>query len=367
MSETVYRKIVEYLEREKLDAYFVSRTVNVRYVSGYSSDDAFLLLTKEKKYFITDARYTELAAAECPDYELVEWKSAYGSAAAAAAALIKENGVRAAGYEEDHLTAGMLARIRKELDEQNDGGGSSTEFVPADGVIEEMRKHKTPREIECARAACDITVRAFDRILQDIRPGVTEKELAANLSRYMVLEGADTMPYGNILISGARTSLLHGIPSDKAVAYGDFVLMDFGCQFHGYMSDMTRTVVVGRANEKQKEVYRLEQQMVAETEAVIKPGLPVKDAYEASTRAILNTEYLPYHYKGIGHGVGLFVHEHPFIGPASKEVFEENTVLTIEPGIYIPGWGGVRIEDTLLVTADGVENLTPARKELIEL
>ena len=234
-------------------------------------------------------------------------------------------------------------------------------------MIEEIRSHKTKEEIEYARIACDITCRAFERILEDIRVGITEKELAARLSLYMVLEGADTQPYGNILISGKRTSLLHGIPSEKAVEYGDFVLMDFGCQYKGYMSDMTRTVVVGRANEKQKEVYELEQRMVSEVESFIKGGVSAADAYRASLKPLEGTEYKQYHYTGIGHGVGLFVHEVPFMGPRSKDIIHKDTVMTVEPGIYIPGWGGVRIEDQIVVTETGNEILTWAEKELIEL
>lgn len=131
--------------------------------------------------------------------------------------------------------------------------------------METFRSIKTPQEIEYLRAACEISCRAFEHILGDIRVGVTEKELAAKLSAYMVMEGADTQPYGNILISGARTSLLHGIPSGKAIEYGDFVLMDFGCQFNGYLSDMTRTVVVGRPTDKQREVYELEKRMLEDS------------------------------------------------------------------------------------------------------
>ena len=132
-----------------------------------------------------------------------------------------------------------------------------------------MRIIKTPEEIQYLRNACAISCRAFDRLLPDIRPGVTEKELAARLSLYMVMEGADTMPYGNILISGARTSLLHGIPSSKAIEYGDFVLMDFGCQYKGYLSDMTRMVIVGKPSDKQREVYRLEQRMLEDSLAMM--------------------------------------------------------------------------------------------------
>ena len=217
------------------------------------------------------------------------------------------------------------------------------------------------------RISCDIASRAYEKIQKDIRVGITEKELAARLSLYMVLEGADTQPYGNILISGARTSLLHGIPSQKAIEYGDLVLMDYGCQYHGYLSDMTRTLVVGRATPKQKEVYKIEQQMVAAVEGFLKDGVSASDAYYESTKIIEGTEYFPYHYTGIGHGVGMFVHEIPFMSPVSKNIVHANNVMTVEPGIYIPGWGGIRIEDQLLITETGNENLISATKELIEL
>jgi Xaa-Pro aminopeptidase len=181
------------------------------------------------------------------------------------------------------------------------------------------------------------------------------------------MEGADTKPYGGIVISGARTSLLHGIPSAKAIEYGDLVLMDYGCQYKGYMSDMTRTVVVGKATAKQKEVYELEKQMVEDVEAILKAGVTSVQAYEASIWAIKDTEYMQYHYSGIGHGVGLFVHEPPFMGAYGKYELAPNNIITVEPGIYIPGWGGIRIEDQVLITDSGCENLISATKQLIEL
>ncbi len=143
--------------------------------------------------------------------------------------------------------------------------------------------------------------------------------------------------------------------------------MDYGCQYHGYLSDMTRTLVVGRATPKQKEVYRIEQQMVAAVEGFLKDGVSASDAYYESTKIIEGTEYFPYHYTGIGHGVGMFVHEIPFMSPVSKNIVHANNVMTVEPGIYIPGWGGIRIEDQLLITETGNENLISATKELIEL
>ena len=153
--------------------------------------------------------------------------------------LAREAGVKTIAFEEDYLTFSFYESIRSQGD---------AELVPTVDVIEEFRSVKTKEEEGYLRAACEIASRAFDKIIQDIHVGVTEKELASRLSHYMVMEGADTKPYGGILISGARTSLLHGIPSDKAIQYGDLVLMDYGCQYHGYLSDMTRTVIVGKAN-----------------------------------------------------------------------------------------------------------------------
>lgn len=358
MSKIAEEKILKYLEENNLDGFFISRPVNVNYVSGYTSDDAFLLITRKKKFFITDPRYTEQASMECPEYQIVEWRDTYGSVPATAAGLADQEGLKTLAYEEDHL----VVNFYKEMQEK-----TKAELVGVHGVVEEFRMIKTPKEIEYLRASCEIASRAYERIQKDIRPGITEKELAANLSRYMVLEGSDTKPYGNILISGARTSLLHGIPSNKAVEYGDFVLMDYGCQYHGYLSDMTRTLVVGKATPEQRKVYDLELQMVDAMESVDGPEVAAKDIYAASIKPIEGTEYFKYHYTGIGHSIGMFVHEQPFIGPKSKYIMKENMVHTIEPGLYIPGWGGVRVEDQVLITSNGIENLISATKELIEL
>ena len=288
----------------------------------------------------------------------MNWRDTYGSIGKALAYAAEKVGAKTIGFEAAHLTVEQYQNLQSEV---------KAELVPADGIIEEFRSIKKPEEIECLRISCDIASRAYEKIQKDIRVGITEKELAARLSLYMVLEGADTQPYGNILISGARTSLLHGIPSQKAIEYGDLVLMDYGCQYHGYLSDMTRTLVVGRATPKQKEVYRIEQQMVAAVEGFLKDGVSASDAYYESTKIIEGSEYFPYHYTGIGHGVGMFVHEIPFMSPVSKNIVHANNVMTVEPGIYIPGWGGIRIEDQLLITETGNENLISATKELIEL
>lgn len=352
------QKLLAYLEQQGIDGFFVKKKENVRYISGYTGDDSYLLVGKKRLCLITDPRYTEQAALECPAYEIINWRTAGSSLAGTVAGLALEQGMRSVAFEADALNYLQYSGLKEKME---------AELVPTEAVIEEMRAIKSPQEIEYLRAACEISCRAFERILQDIRVGVTEKELAAKLSLYMVMEGADTQPYGNILISGARTSLLHGIPSEKSIEYGDFVLMDFGCQFHGYLSDMTRTVVVGRASAKQREVYELEKRMLEDSLKAMRAGTSAVEVYKASIRAIEGTEYMQYHYPNIGHGIGMFVHEIPFVSPSSTAVLQENNVRTIEPGLYIPGWGGVRIEDQVLITQEGCENMVSTTHDLIEL
>lgn len=352
------QEIYKYLEKSNIDGFFIARPQNVRYISKYTSEDAYLFITQKEKFFITDPRYTEQARLECPDYTIINWRTRGGTIADSVQHVVEKLNLKSFAFEGDYVNYNMYNNFKTRV---------NAEAIAVNGVIEKLRSIKTPEEINCLRAACQIADRAFERIIKDIRVGVTEKELASRLSHYMVIEGADTKPYGNILISGKRTSLLHGIPSNKVVEYGDFVLMDYGCGFKGYLSDMTRTVVVGKATPKQREVYELEKNMVAEATKAMGPEVKATDVYEASIQAIKDTEYFQYHYSGVGHGIGLFVHEIPFMGPKSTEILKENNVITIEPGIYIPDWGGVRIEDQIFITKDGNESLTSSTRELLEL
>lgn len=352
------QKIRNYMEEHELDSFFVAKPANVRYISSYTGEDSYLYITKSKQYFITDPRYTEQASNECPSYEIVNWRTPGNTIGKTVGHLGECENIKTIAFEEDYLTFAFYESIRNSV---------KAEMIPTSNVTEEFRSVKTKEEEGYLRAACEIASRAFEKIVKDIRVGVTEKELASRLSHYMVMEGADTKPYGGILISGARTSLLHGIPSSKSIEYGDLVLMDYGCQYNGYLSDMTRTVVVGKASEEQKKVYDLCRQMTEDVEAVIKPGVTGIECYEASLKAIKDTPYLKYNYGGIGHGIGLFVHELPFIGSSSTAVLQKGNIMTVEPGIYIPGWGGIRIEDQGLITEQGYENLISATHDLIEI
>lgn len=351
-------KVREYLEQKNLDAYFMAKQENIRFTSGWTGDDSYLLLTKNGQYFFTDPRYTEQADIEIPDYQIINWRFPGKTVGDSVAKVVDENNIKTIGFEDDYLTYDMYADFKQKV---------KAELVQAGGVIDHMRVVKSPQEISYSRIACEITCRAYERILKEIKVGVTEKELAMKLALYMTEEGADNQPYGNILISGAKTSLLHGISDSKAIEYGDLVLLDFGCQYKGYMSDMTRTVVVGKATPKQKEVYDYTRQSLEIVEKMLKPGVNYKDTYPESLKPLKGTEYPDLTYNKIGHSIGLFVHEEPLLAVDYDEPIEENTVLTVEPGIYIPGWGGIRLEDQGLVTKDGFENMISISHDLIEL
>ena len=349
----------EYMEKERLDAFYIAKPANVRCISGFTGEDSFLFITKANQYFITDARYTEQASYECPDYELVNWRINFGySMGKAVAYCADKDGVKTIGFEQDHLTFEKWNSMQAEL---------SAEMVPTLNVIEGFRAIKTPEEIKNLTVACDIASRAFEKIIKDIRPGVTEKEIASRLAHYMVMEGADTKPYGGIVISGAKSSLLHGIPDSKPIEYGDFVLMDYGCQYKGYLSDMTRTVVVGKANDKQKEIYNTV--LKAQTTAIdaIKAGMKCSEVDGVARKIITDAGYGENFGHSLGHSVGIEIHENPSFSPKSNAVVQNGNVITVEPGIYIDGFGGVRIEDLIVVQNGKAVNLTSSPKELIEI
>jgi len=347
-----------YLFKEKIDAFLVMRPENVRYISGYTGTDSYLIVQSSRIFFITDPRYMEQAEAECPNCIRINWRQEGVSLALALAAILRKAEAKTAAFEADFLT--YLAY--KDMQET-----AACSLIPTTGVIEEYRKIKRPDEIEKLKQSCAIADRAFARLLEDLKPGVTEKDIAARLSLYLVAEGSDPQPYGGILISGKRTSLLHGIPSEKKLAKGDLVLMDFGGAYQSYLADMTRTVVLGEATYEQRETYAMVRAMFDAARKKIRRGAAASDIYQGSIQPIEGTRYHGYHYTGIGHGIGLFVHEAPFISPASKDVLAENMVITLEPGIYIPGWGGIRLENQMLITKDGFIDMTNSPQELIEL
>lgn len=340
------------------DAILVSDGYNMRYLSGFRGATGYLFLTPGRKVLLTDSRYTTQAKEEAAGFEVMEagGERGYG---VLLAELIRETQASSLMFEDQHLIYGDFMKLREACPDIC--------WIPAGEELNRLRIVKTEEELASLARAEAIGDQAFTRILSDIRPGVTELEIAAKLDYYMKEAGAVGNSFDTIVASGLHSAMPHAIPSEKKIEAGDFVTMDFGCVYEGYCSDMTRTIVVGKADGKQKEIYRIVLEAQLAALQVIKAGMTGSEVDAVARRVIAEAGYGEYFGHGLGHSVGLFIHEEPRLSPKCHEVLRENVIQTVEPGIYLPGFGGVRIEDLVCVTADGCRNFTHSPKELIEL
>ncbi|WP_142413324.1 M24 family metallopeptidase [Hathewaya massiliensis] len=350
-------RLVELMKKNSLDSMFIMKLSNVRYVSGFTDEASYLLVTKNNNYFLTDGRFTEQAEKQCPEFKVLNWRNVGGSIGECVKVILTdwEKDIKNIGFEKDKVTFGLYEGIKN--------SNPKVEMVPTAGLVDGLRYVKDAEEKKFMIEAARIADKAFGEILNFVKPGMTENEVALQLEYFMRKEGAEGVSFDTILISGAKTSLLHGKPDDKVIENGEFLLIDFGALYNGYHSDMTRTIAIGEPDEKQTEVYNLVRKAEEEAVKTVKAGVKT-DVPDSKAREILD-KYIEYYYSGIGHGVGLELHEEPFISNVGNRIFEKDCIVTVEPGIYIPGWGGVRVEDSVIVTEDGCEIITHAPKDLI--
>lgn len=337
---------------KNVDGALIVSPENRRYFTGFDASDGFLFITKSGSVFLTDSRYIEAAKDKIICCEVEEQKGKLMDYA-------KRFNCKVLSVEADRLTVTQLKNLRKALH------GIKLTTVGTDKIIDSFRAVKNEAEIENICKAQRIAEAAFDHILGFIKVGVTEKEVALGLDHYMLSHGADSLSFETIAISGANTSKPHGVPTDKKIEHGDFVTMDYGAVVNGYHSDMTRTVAVGAASDEQKKIYKIVFEAQLAVLRVLKNGVKCSDADKAARDVITEAGYGEYFRHSAGHGVGIEIHEKPFISPKSTATLRSGNVVTDEPGIYIPGKFGVRIEDMALITENGCKNLTKAPKELI--
>lgn len=341
-----------------IDALLVTDPYNMRYLSGFRGGEGILYLSGKRSVLITDSRYTEAARQES-SFDVLEENQEHRRPGLLLACL-EQDGARTVGYEDQSLRCCEFDRLRAELP-------LVKEWIPLRGQIDQLRRIKTPEEQELLAKAEAIGDAAFAEILKILRPGMTELEAAAELEYQMKKNGASGLSFDTIIASGKNSSMPHAIPSVKKLERGDFITMDFGCMYEGYCSDMTRTVVLGKADEKQKEIYNTVLKAQKEALSVICEGMTGKEVDRVARDIIERAGYGKCFGHGLGHSVGLFIHEEPRLSPADNTVLEAGMAETVEPGIYVPGFGGVRIEDLVIVTEGGCRNLTRSPKELIEL
>lgn len=345
------------LEDYKIEGLLVTEPANRRYLSGFTGSAGILLVTTKEARLITDFRYVEQAQDQAPECKIVQYSKEI-------TATIEQNclelNVKNLGFEKNNLTYAQYELYREKM--------SRLTLVPTGDLVEELRTFKEPEEIAAIIRAQELADEAFEHIIKFLRPGLVEIEVAVELECYMKKNGAEDRSFDFIVASGWRSCLPHGTATEKVLTSGDLLTMDFGAVYRGYHSDITRTVIIGEiAEAKQKEIYDIVLEAQLAALSGIRPGMEAQELDQLARAVIGKYGYGPNFGHGLGHGVGLAVHENPSISPKGNTVLEPGMVVTIEPGIYLPGWGGVRIEDMVVITESGFTNLTKSPKELMEL
>lgn len=352
-----YVRVQEILKKLKLDAILISNGNNMRYVSGFAGETGYVYISDKRHAVITDFRYTIQAEAEAEDYEVITIGN--GGYTETLNDVLTTDQVKRLGFESKNMLFADYEELRDSLKHK--------ELVPVANEITAMRRIKTSRELECIKMAEAIGDKVFTEILDFIKPGMTELEVAAKLEYLLKVNGGQALSFPSIVASGVNSSMPHAVPSQKKIEKGDFLTMDFGCVYEGYCSDMTRTIVIGKASQKQKEVYETVSKAQLAALDFIKAGYKGKEIDKVARDIIYGAGYEGCFGHGLGHSVGLNVHENPRLSMLEEDIIEAGMTETVEPGIYIKGFGGVRIEDLVVVTENGCENFTFSDKRLIEL
>ncbi len=337
---------------KNIDALLLMNLANIRYLSGFTGTDGALLLFADDGCFLTDSRYCTQASAEVTPFRKLRYKEK-GPALSQA---LSETRVKRVGFEAESMTVAFFRALSDLIPE--------VELVPIGQELSNLRIIKDVIEIDTIGRASEIASDALSRILGTIEAGLSEREVALDLEIGMLRAGADDKAFDFIVASGDRGALPHGKASSKKISSGELVTIDFGAVYQGYNSDETVTVSVGKPDNKQREIYSIVKDAHDLALESVRPGISFKDLDGKARDYIQNKGFGDYFGHGLGHGVGLEIHEKPVVSYRGDGVVEEGMVFTIEPGIYIPGWGGVRIEDTVCVTTDGCRVLTKIPKEL---
>jgi Xaa-Pro aminopeptidase len=344
------RKIID---AHRLDGIFFNSLDNIRYLCGFTGSDGALVVTREESFFLTDSRYWTQVEEEVKGSRIVHYKKKMD----AIAALVKDLKLKSIGFESSSLPFSLYHSL-------SDKVASEGTLVPLEAELKNLRAIKDAHELALIRKAIDIASRSFLHAMERINEGTLEGQVALEMEFFMRSHEAEGLGFDIIVASGKRSALPHGKAGTKRIEKGDFVLVDYGTCYQGYHSDETRTVVLGNPSQEQEKIYRIVKEAHDRALDRVRPGITVQEVDQAAREHIRLSGYGEYFGHSTGHGVGLAVHEDPGVNSENRDLIQEGMVFTIEPGIYIPDWGGVRIEDMVLVTPNGAEILTYLPKEL---
>jgi len=350
-------KLQQSLRKRGLDYFLINDSAHLRYLSGFSGSNGLALVSPGRKLFLTDFRYKNQVRDEVKQFDIRiaerDLWTTVGQLKQLAGRKLR------IGFEPKRLSYYAYQRLRDLL--------PRAELVPAQTAVDELVAQKEPQEIEKIRKAAEIVDHVFSEVVNLIKPGTIEMDIAAELEYQMKMRGAAGSAFEPIVASGTRSALPHGRPTSKKMKKGELVTLDFGANYDGYVSDLTRTVIIGKANSRQKQVYSIVSQAQKKGIDAVHAAKDARAVDKVARDIIAKKGFGSNFGHGLGHGIGVEVHESPTLSPKSTDRLKPNMVVTIEPGIYISGWGGVRIEDDVLVTTNGPEVLTASPKELLEL
>ena len=349
-------KLQERLANESLGGMLVTNLTNVRYLSGFTGSAGSCLILDQKSYFISDGRYLTQSKEQVQDMEIIIDTGSHLQ-------IIKDNDLisngTTLGFEADFLSVNQMNKLRELFPD--------TQWEATSRFVEEIAAVKDKSELRAIRVAVDITDEVFDQLIPELRIGSVERKVAAKISFAYKILGADGDSYDPIVASGPNSALPHAVPSDREFQDGDFVVMDFGALYQGYHADMTRTVAIGSVTDRHREIYSVVQEAQKRGCEAASAGMSCRELDAVTRDYITEQGYGDYYVHGTGHGLGLEVHTMPRLSQISDDTLLENYVITIEPGIYIPEFGGVRIEDDVIIQNDGCEILNRSTKDLLVL
>ncbi|MDM5250532.1 MULTISPECIES: Xaa-Pro peptidase family protein [unclassified Lysinibacillus] len=353
---SLLKQLREALRAQQSDVLIITSNQNRRYLTGFTGSAGTVVITPTQALLLVDFRYTQQATNQSKEFDVreIDRSRLYETIQE----ILDTESIQTIGFEQQHVTYEVYQLMSSKL---------TATLKPLSNIVENLRTIKTPEEIELIKKAAWISDEAFKYILTFIKPGVSEIDIANELEFHMRKNGATGAAFDIIIASGHRSALPHGVASDKIIEEGDMLTLDFGAYYQGYRSDMTRTIAVGEPSGKLKEIYQIVYDSLQITLSNMKAGITGKEVDSYSRDFIKAKGYGKNYGHGSGHGLGLDLHENIFMSTVCEDILEENMVLTVEPGIYIPDLGGVRIEDDVIVTKNGVEVITHSPKELIIL
>lgn len=354
MQERRIERLRQRLQEEQLPAILITGAYNRQYMTGFTGTAGYVVITLDRAVLLTDFRYMTQAPRQAIGYEVVEHKA---KVTATIQELLASMGIERLGFEQEDISYGAYLGYAADL--------AGIELVPTNRWVETLRTVKDASELQIIQEAADLADRTFSHIVTKLRPGVSEREIALEIELFIRRNGGTSTSFETIVASGERSALPHGIASDRFLQPNEFVKLDFGAYYKGYCSDITRTVVLGKPTDKHKEIYDIVLEAQLGCLDKLKPGMKGSDG-DALTRDIITRYgYGDKFGHGTGHGIGMEIHESPRLSKTDDTILTPGMVVTVEPGIYLPGFGGVRIEDDVVLTETGIKILTHSTKDFL--